>query len=94
MAFSSFGESHEQKLWLFREEPEKGIRGSQHVQPVPPERPLFSFRIIGLAHAIDCILDNQSPIPSGEHARHCIDVIEKIRTASRTGATQPVVTIF
>lgn len=90
---SSFGESHDQKLWLFRSEPELGISGWQEVSPVVPDGPLL-MRVLGLAHAIDCIMDDLAPAASGEHARHCIEVIEKIRAAAKTGVTQQVTTVF
>lgn len=91
---TSFGESHDQKLWLYRSEPELGIRGWQEVQPMAPDRPPPPMRVLGLAHAIDCVLNDTPPIASGEHARHCIDVIEKTWAAARTGVTQQVTTVF
>jgi len=92
---AAVGDSHDgQKLWLFRREPEFGIRGWQEVQLLPPEKPLPSPRVLGLAHALDCVVDDTKPIASGEHARHCIEVIEKAYAAARTGITQHVTTVF
>lgn len=91
---TSFGESHAQKLWLYRAEQELGIRGWQELQLIPPDKQPPSLRVIGLAHAIDCILDDCQPVASGERARHCIEVIEKAMIAARTGATQEIHSAF
>ena len=91
---SSFGESHEQKLLLYRHQPDLGIRGWQEVVPLAPDRPLPSMRVLGLAHAIDCIMDDLAPIASGERARHCIEVIEKVWASAKSGAAQQVTTVF
>jgi predicted dehydrogenase len=38
-------------------------------------------------HLIDCILEDKDPIPSGEHARHVIEIIEKAYQSAREGRT-------
>lgn len=43
-------------------------------------------------HLIDCILEDRDPIPSGEHARHVIEVIEKGYRAARERRTLEVET--
>jgi predicted dehydrogenase len=43
-------------------------------------------------HFVDCILEDKEPIPSGEHARHVIEVIEKAYQAAREGRTLEVTT--
>ncbi len=45
-------------------------------------------------HAIDCILEDKKPLLSGEHARHCIEIMEKAFVAARTGITQNLETTF
>ncbi len=79
---------------LFRDEPGLGIRGWQQVSPIPPLKPDASIAICGVVHAIDCILDGQKPIASGEHARHCIEIIEKAYLSARTGRVQELETTF
>ena len=81
-------------LRLYRDEPDKGIRGWTQVDAIPPLRPEPSVGITGLLHAIECIQEDLKPIPSGEHARHCIEIIEKAYIAARTGVTQDVETTF
>jgi predicted dehydrogenase len=81
-------------LRVYRDEPELGIRGWTQVEPIPPLKPEPSIAVAGLIHAIDCIIEDKVPIPSGEHARHCIEVIEKAFVAARTGITQEVETRF
>jgi predicted dehydrogenase len=45
-----------------------------------------------LMHLVDCILEDKTPIPSGEHARHVIEVIEKAYQAAKEGCTLEVTT--
>jgi predicted dehydrogenase len=40
-----------------------------------------------IMHLIDCILEGKDPIPSGEHARHVIGIIEKAYQSAREGRT-------
>lgn len=40
-----------------------------------------------IMHLMDCILEDRQPIPSGEHARHVVEIIEKGYQASREGQT-------
>ncbi len=81
-------------LRLYRDEPALGVRGWTEVMPIPPLKPDPSVAIAGLVHAIDCILDDKKPIPGGEHARHCIEIIEKAFIAARMGMTQDIETTF
>jgi predicted dehydrogenase len=45
-----------------------------------------------LMHLIDCILEDREPIPSGEHARHVIEIIEKAYQAADEGRTLELTT--
>ncbi|MQY60199.1 MAG: hypothetical protein GH144_11480 [Clostridia bacterium] len=81
-------------LELYRDEPERGIRGWMKVDPIPPLQPDPSPAVAGLVHAIDCIIEDKKPILSGEHARHCIEIVEKAIVAARTGMTQKLETTF
>jgi len=45
-----------------------------------------------LMHLIDCILEDKDPIPSGEHARHVVEIIEKTYQSAREGRTLELVT--
>jgi predicted dehydrogenase len=38
-----------------------------------------------LMHLVDCILEDEEPIPSGEHARHVVEIIEKAYQSAREG---------
>jgi predicted dehydrogenase len=73
----------------------KHVEGGQTELEVPelPYR-VGPHREIGEAHGyadvmhlIDCILDDRDPIPSGEHARHVVEIIEKGYQAAREGRT-------
>ena len=52
------------------------------------------MQVIGLAHALDCIVEDKKRILSGEFARHAIGIIEKAYVAARTGITQTLATTF
>jgi hypothetical protein len=56
--------------------------------------PDSSPAVLGLVHAIRCIIGNRKPLLSGERARHCIEIIEKAFPAARTGITQDLTTSF
>jgi predicted dehydrogenase len=45
-----------------------------------------------LMHLIDCILEDRRPVPSGEHARHVVEIIEKAYQSSRDGQTLELTT--
>jgi predicted dehydrogenase len=47
-----------------------------------------------IRHLVECILDDKDPVPSGEHARHVIEIIEKGYVAARTGQAQDLRTSF
>jgi predicted dehydrogenase len=84
----------ELNTWLYRDEPELGIRGWTEVEVIPSDKPQPPVQVLGMAHAIDCILDDKEPVLSGEHARHCIEIIDKAYIAARTGVTQELETTF
>ncbi len=48
----------------------------------------------GLVHLVDCILEDQKPLISGEHARHIVEIITKAYQSAETGRTQELVTTF
>ena len=45
-----------------------------------------------LMHMVDCILEDKQPIPSGEHARHVVEIIEKAYRSAREGRTLDLTT--
>lgn len=47
-----------------------------------------------IAHLADCILHDKEPIPTAEHARHVVELIELAYKAARTGETQQLTTTF
>jgi predicted dehydrogenase len=79
---------------LYRDEPELGIRGWTEVNQIPALRPDAPPRVAGLVHAIECIQEDKKPIPTGEHARHCIEIMEKAFLSARTGMVQELETVF
>ena len=79
-------------LEVYRDHPETGVRGWMNAELIPPQNPAAPPHVLGLAHALDCIVGDKQPLLSGEYARHCIDVIEKAFVAARTGVTQTIET--
>jgi predicted dehydrogenase len=45
-----------------------------------------------IMHLVDCIRDDTRPVPTGEHARHVVEVIEKAYKAAETGQAQTLET--
>ena len=81
-------------LRLYRDEPEFGIRGWTQVDAIPPLKQEPGIGIAGLLHAIDCIQGDKKPVASAEHARHCIEIVEKAYIAARNGIRQDIETTF
>ncbi|MCC7353420.1 MAG: Gfo/Idh/MocA family oxidoreductase [Anaerolineae bacterium] len=86
--------ARELTLELYRDEPQLGIRGWTEVQQIPPLTPPPPIQVIGLAHALDCIVEHKKPTLSAEFARHATEIIEKAYVAARTGVTQTLETTF
>lgn len=47
-----------------------------------------------IMHLVDCIQHDKPPIPTGDHARHVVEIIEKAYQAAQTGQTQPLESTF
>jgi predicted dehydrogenase len=47
-----------------------------------------------IMHLVDCIMNDKTPVISGEHARHVVEIIEKAYVAAETGTTQGLGTSF
>jgi predicted dehydrogenase len=47
-----------------------------------------------LMHLVDCILEDREPIPSGEHARHVVEIIERAYQSAREGRTLDLTSTF
>jgi predicted dehydrogenase len=79
-----------QPLVMWRDDPRLGLRGWIEVEA--DVRPLDLAS--GVDHMVECILDGKQIIPSGEHARHVVEIMNKAIEAARTGRTQELKTIF
>lgn len=55
-----------------------------------PERHVYA----DIIHLADCIAEDREPVPTGAHARHVVELIEKGYLASKTGQTQELRTTF
>lgn len=49
---------------------------------------------VDIRHLVECILHDQEPVPTGEHARHVLEIIEKGYEAARSGRTLELNTSF
>jgi predicted dehydrogenase len=47
-----------------------------------------------IMHTAECIVEGTPPVPTGEHAAHVIEIIEKGYLASKTGQTQAIESTF
>lgn len=47
-----------------------------------------------ILHLIDCLLEDRTPLVTGEHARHVVEIIEKGYQAARTGQAQQLASTF
>jgi predicted dehydrogenase len=47
-----------------------------------------------ILHLAECIREDKQPLVSAEHARHVIEIIEKVYLAARSGASQYLTTTF
>lgn len=79
---------HELSLW--RDELKLGIRGWTNMEV---EGKAWGLPL-AVEHLIDCILEDKEPVPSGEHARHVLEIMNKCMEAARTGRTQELTTTF
>ena len=47
-----------------------------------------------ILHLAECVIDDRTPLVTGEHARHVVEIIEKGYLASSTGQAQEIVSSF
>jgi predicted dehydrogenase len=47
-----------------------------------------------IMHLVECIVEDKQPVPSGDHARHVVELIEKAYESSRTGQALELTTVF
>jgi len=85
----------EAPLELYCQREDLGLQG--WINPEPPASLPGVARwdlADGVAHLADCILTGRKPVPSGEHARHVIELIVAAYRAARTGRRQTLRTTF
>jgi predicted dehydrogenase len=85
----------ESPIEVYTQRDDLGVRG--WLSPEAP-RGLGGLPAWGLAdgvlHLAECILTDAEPVPSGEHARHVIELIVAAGRAAETGKTQTLRTTF
>jgi predicted dehydrogenase len=85
---------------LFRLDAAPGLDGwlSPHTVgvglPPAPDRTRELARAVLIEHLADCLRDSTSPVPSGEHATHVLEIILAAEHAARTGRTVELTTTF
>ncbi|MGI9149277.1 MAG: Gfo/Idh/MocA family protein, partial [Chloroflexota bacterium] len=55
---------------------------------------LRSNYVADVLHLADCVLEDRQPATSAAHARHCIEIIEKVYESARFGCTMDLRTTF
>jgi predicted dehydrogenase len=84
-------------LEIYTESPIAGFNSGWYAPTTPigtKPAPLTKPTAGDLLHFIDCLANDAQPIPSAEHARHVIEIIEKGYEAARTGQAQELTTTF
>jgi predicted dehydrogenase len=61
---------------------------------VPHQRAGGPDHLLGIEHLLDCVEHGTPAVPSVEHARHVIEVLEAARQSAQTGRAQEVVSSF
>jgi predicted dehydrogenase len=80
------GPGEQQPLRLYRSE----TRAWEPVET--PDTP--PVRDLGVLHLVDCLLEGQDLVLTGEHARHLVDVMTKAPEAARAKSTMEMETTF
>ena len=80
----------ENPLSMWRDDLTLGVRGWTDVEVDRRPWGLPS----GVEHLLDCIVEDNEPVVSGEHARHVLEIMDKTKVAAQTGATQTLETTF
>ncbi len=64
--------------------------------PRPPgDEHNYGLHILAdIMHLVDCIVEDRTPTASAEHARHVIEIIERIYESARTGQALELTTTF
>ena len=73
--------------------PSASLPGLQHV--TGPHTTIQESHVYNdIMHMVDCLQHGTEPVPTAEHARHVVEVIERAYIAARTGQTQDVTSTF
>jgi predicted dehydrogenase len=78
------------KLMLWQDDRQRAVQGWTSLESDPAPWDLAS----AVDHMVDCIADDRPVIPSAEHARHVLEIMEKAVVAARSGETQTLETSF
>jgi predicted dehydrogenase len=88
---------------LYVDDPSTGVRGWLQYEPsyrgslMPhfggTERPSWSF-VEGVRHLVDCIVHDTDPLPSGELARHILEIMNAAVESSQSGRVVELMTSF
>jgi predicted dehydrogenase len=88
------------ELWGESDERDRHGRKERLIQvgdPAPPGSTLTglaNYVVADALHLADCILEDRDPLISAEHARHVVEIIEKVYESARAGRTLDLATTF
>jgi predicted dehydrogenase len=74
---------------------ERLLAEGQRIAPAPGDENNYGRHILAdIMHLVDCIIEDQAPRASAEHARHVIEIIERIYESARLGRALELTTRF
>jgi predicted dehydrogenase len=90
-SYELFGESSERDRHGLKE------KRVQVGAPAPPGSALVglaNYVVADAVHLADCIVEDRDPVLSAEHARHAIEIVEKVYESARTARALTLSTTF
>ncbi|MEA3345514.1 MAG: Gfo/Idh/MocA family oxidoreductase [Chloroflexota bacterium] len=85
------GYSADPPFEIFMDDMERGVRG--WITP-DGKLPQPETRAMGVAHVVDCLLNQEELILTPEHARHVIEIMNKAQESARQGKALELETAF
>lgn len=89
--YEFIGESADRDRHGFKE---KLVYAGRDPIPVGQQTGLEHYIVADIVHLADCVASGRHPILSAEHARHAVEIIEKVYQSARTGQTLDLATTF
>lgn len=89
--YEYIGESEDRDRHGFKE---KLVHVGRDAVPVGQQTGLDHYIVADMVHLADCIASGRHPILNAEHARHAVEIVEKVYESARTGHVLELTTTF